>query len=97
MALKKVADLVLKTPGGSYRTVGGLLQDDRNDDKKGPGYSIALDRHFSPSGTHDDGTGTVFLSCYWAKGHGPQSTPNPVPRDVRRPPGTPLDPGDIPF
>lgn len=96
-ALKKIADLVFKTPGGGFRTVGALLQFENADQKKGPGYQIALDRHFNPAGCIDDGTGTVWLGTYFGKEQqaSPRNDLN-KPTSERKPPAD-FDENDIPF
>jgi len=101
MAAKRIGEIVLPIPfpgGARYVKVGSLLQHEKNDPAKGPGFSVVLDRHFNPAGApmteYGDPT-SVFLSVYHPKDK--EDLARKPPRDVRRPPGTPLDDDDIPF
>jgi hypothetical protein len=98
MATKVYADVVVALPwtDGSgrkrFHKVGVVLVHDSNDPTKGPGLSIALDRHFNPAGVPggEDST-TLHLSVYWPKdeqGNAVQSAP-PVVGEIsgrQRPP-----------
>lgn len=93
--MPKIADLVVTipytTPEGElktrYQKVGALIQLENNDISKGPGYVIALDRHFNPAGVPpgEKGDGTsILISAYWPEDkHGnkvrPQGKGGPVP------------------
>lgn len=69
MSAKLYADVVAvvtsKTGYKKYVKVGVMLQMDNNDDKKGPGFMVMLDRYFNPAGVGTDDS--VALSTYWPK------------------------------
>ncbi len=78
MSMKLVADLVVGVPYGDgtkrhWVKVGALLKADNNNESKGPGYIVMLDRYFNPAGVPpknlDDSS--VALSSYWPKEKAP--------------------------
>ena len=96
MAAKKIADVVCALPYGNegkkkYRTVGALLQLDKNDPTKGPGFVIMLDAIFNPAGAIIQ-DGSIALSCYHPSQPG-------VPEKSRAKPHSGFDDmdDDIPF
>jgi hypothetical protein len=78
-------------PGGTrYVKVGAMLQMDHNDETKGPGFVIMLDRYFNPAGIPGrDGmdSSSIALSTYWPRLEGevgkknPSQAPKPAERD----------------
>jgi len=98
MAMKRYADVVcpIKQSNGftRYVRVGTLLQSDNNDEKRGPGFILALDTTFNPAGAQAK-DGSVFLSTYWPKAEeeGPKES-RPRVRDLGQFDG---DESDIPF
>jgi hypothetical protein len=100
--MAKIADVVCAIPyklNGQWHTrwvrVGALLQSENNDASKGPGYMIALDRHFNPAGVppgpNGDGA-SILLSTYWPEDKGgnkvrpsPGYKQPPQPREPRKP------------
>lgn len=115
--MPKLADLVVvipyTTPDGEvkarYQRVGALIQFENNDASKGPGFAIALDRHFNPAGIPpgEKGDGTsILLSTYWPEDKDGNKVRPPPPPTRKSPFGrsrkTPkkphdFDDDDIPF
>lgn len=70
MSATKYADVVvgIPFPGGTrWVKVGAMLQMENNDETKGPGFVIMLDRYFNPAGVPCKGGdgASVALSTYW--------------------------------
>ncbi len=98
------ADVVVAIPFGNegkkrYRKVGVMMQAAHNDEKRGPGFYILLDRDFNPAGVLPVGGGgnSISLSTYWPKEF--ESSPTTPPSVAsKHPRHSDLDlDDDIPF
>ena len=69
---KIYADVVvgIPLPGGKKRwqKVGVMLQMESNDQARGPGFTILMDRTFNPAGVPSmNNEPSVMISTYWPK------------------------------
>lgn len=106
MSFTIFADVVVGIPYGNegkkrWQKVGVLLKPGYNDEGKGPGLVVMLDRYFNPAGvpTEDPLASSVVLSTYWPGDKTTRKPPSPDNFKAPRPQQPPLEDleDDIPF